>query len=181
MKLSPAILAASIALLSPNLSAEEVFVATVGLKQGAFAGEVPQKGFENKFQAVGFSHELLTPPDQTGRRQHRPIVITKRVGASSPQFFQAWATNEPLKSVTIDFTDVSDRTMGTAGMMRKLVYQITLQNAMVVRIAQRLEPTATPTPATGPAHMEEISLIYQSITVTSPGGGRTASDSMSTK
>jgi type VI secretion system Hcp family effector len=103
------------------------------------------------------------------------------VGASSPQFFQAWATNEPLRSVTIDFTDVSDRTMGTAGMMRKLVYQITLQNAVVVRIAQRLEPTATPTPATGPAHLEEISLIYQSITVTSPGGGRTASDSMSTK
>jgi type VI secretion system Hcp family effector len=160
-----------------------VFVATVGLKQGAFAGEVPQKGFENKIQAVGFSHELLTPPDQTGRRQHKPIVITKRVGASSPQFFQAWATNEPLKSVTIDFTDVSDRTMGTAGMTRKLVYQITLQNAVVVRIAQRLEPTATPTPATGPAHLEEISLAYQSITVTfhGPGAARTASDSMSTR
>jgi type VI secretion system Hcp family effector len=183
MKLSPAILAAGIALFSPNLSAEEVFVATVGLKQGAFAGEVPQKGFENKIQAVGFSHELLTPPDQTGRRQHKPIVITKRVGASSPQFFQAWATNEPLKSVTIDFTDVSDRTMGTAGMTRKLVYQITLQNAVVVRIAQRMDPTATPTPATGPAHLEEISLAYQSITVTfhGPGAARTASDSMSTR
>jgi type VI protein secretion system component Hcp len=73
--------------------------------------------------------------------------------------------------------------MGTAGMTRKLVYQITLQNAVVVRIAQRMDPTATPTPATGPAHLEEISLAYQSITVTfhGPGGARTASDSMSTR
>jgi type VI secretion system secreted protein Hcp len=185
MKLSPAILSAGIALFSPHLSAEEVFVATVGMKQGPFAGEVAMKGFEGKVRAVAFSHELLTAIDPaggpTGRRQHKPIVITKRVGASSPQFFQAWLTNEPLKSVTIDFTD-TDGTVGTAA-SRRLVYQITLQNAVVVRIAQRLEPTATPTPATGPAHLEEISLAYQSITVTfhGPGGARTASDSMSTR
>ena len=184
MRLSPAILAAGIALFSPNLSAEEVFVATVGLKQGPFAGEIPQKGFENKIQALAFSHELLTSLDQTGRRQHKPIVITKRVGASSPQFFQAWVTNEPLKSVTIDFTDTSERGVGTAGGARRLVYQITLQNATVVRIVQRLDPPAGSAPvAGGPAHLEEISLTYQSITVTFPGPGspRTASDSMSTR
>jgi type VI secretion system Hcp family effector len=181
MKFSSAILAAGIALFSPYLSAEEIFVTAVGLKQGPFAGEMTLKGFENKMQAVAFSHEVLA--DSTGRRQHKPVVITKRVGAASPQFFQAWASNEPLKSVTIDFTEALEMRSGVAGAgmastaARRLVYQITLQNAVVVRIAQRLEPT-TPVPAGGPAHLEEISLGYQSITVTFPPGNRTSSDSV---
>lgn len=184
MRLSPAILAAGIAVFSPHSPAEEVFVATVGMKQGPFAGEIPQNGFENKIQAVAFSHELLVPLDAggnpMGRRQHKPITITKRVGAASPQFFQALVSNEALKSVTIDFTDSSERRVGTAGGPRRLVYQITLQNATVVRIVQRMEP-ATPVPIGGPPHLEEISFTYQSITVTAPGpgGGRAATDSMS--
>lgn len=176
MRLASAILAASIAAFSPHLSAEEIFVTAVGLKQGTFAGEMTLKGFENKMQAVAFSHEVLV--DSTGRRQHKPVVITKRVGAASPQFFQAWASNESLKTVTIDFTEALEMRSGMAGPgPRKLVYQITLQNAVVVRIAQRLEPT-TPVPAGGPAHLEEISLGYQSITVTFPPGNRTSSDSV---
>jgi type VI secretion system secreted protein Hcp len=130
-------------------------------------------------------HEMIVPLDAggnpTGRRQHKPITITKRVGAASPQFFQALVSNEPLKSVTIDFTDSAERSVGTAGGARRLVYRITLQDATVVRINQRLEP-ATPVPNGGPPHLEEISFSYQSITVTFPGGGgHTASDSMSTR
>jgi len=175
MKLSSAILAAGIAAFSSHLFAEEIFVTAVGLKQGPFAGEVFMKGFENKIRAVGFSHELLTA---TGQRQHKAIVITKRVGASSPQFFQAWASNEPFRTLVIDFTD-SETGGAMAGAGRKLVYQITLQNAVVVRIAQRLDPAATPLPASGPAHLEEISLSYQAITVTYPPTGRAATDSVS--
>jgi len=172
MKLSSAILAAGIAAFSSHLFAEEIFVTAVGLKQGPFAGEVFMKGFENKIRAVGFSHELLTA---TGQRQHKAIVITKRVGESSPQFFQAWVNNEPFRTLVIDFVDAEG--VGAAS-TRRLVYQITLQNAVVVRIAQRLDPAATPVPAGGPAHLEEISLAYQGITVSSPKGGRTASDSV---
>lgn len=189
MRLSPAFLAAGIALFSPYLLAEEVFVSVVGMKQGTFAGELPQrgKGFENKIEALGLLHEMIVPLDAagnpTGRRQHKPITITKHVGAASPQLFQALVSNELLKNVTIDFTD-SDRSVGTAGGPRRLVYQITLQNATVARIVQRLDPPAGSAPvAGGPAHLEEISFTYQSITVTFPGPGasRTASDSMSTK
>jgi|SRR5215471_7285129 len=175
MKLSSAILAAGFAAFSSHLAAEEVFVTAVGMKQGPFAGEISTKGFEGKVRAVGFSHEVLTSSDPGGRRQHKPIVITKRVGASSPQFFQAWIMNEPLKSVTIDFTDALEGGLGAAAAPRRLVYQITLQNAVVVRIAQRLE---APAPNAAPVHLEEISLAYQSITVTSPRESHTASDSV---
>jgi len=178
MKLSSAILAAGFAAFSSHLAAEEIFVTAVGLKQGPFAGEVFMKGFENKLRAVAFSHEVLTATDATGRRLHKAIVITKRVGASSPQFFQAWASNEPFRTLVIDFTD-SETGGAMAGAGRKLVYQITLQNAVVVRIAQRLDPAATPLPASGPAHLEEISLSYQAITVTYPPTGRAATDSVS--
>src|SRR5262249_56672198 len=177
MKLSSAILAAGFAAFSSHLAAEEVFVTAVGLKQGPFAGEISMKGFENKVRAVAFWHEVLTATDATGRRQHRPIVITKRAGASSPQFFQAWANNEPFKTLVIDFTD-TEGSVGAAS-TRRLVYRITLENAVVVRIAQRLDAAATPVPAGGTAHPEDISLAYQAITVTFPQTGRTATDSVS--
>jgi type VI secretion system secreted protein Hcp len=38
-----------------------------------------------------------------GKRQHKPIVITREPGAASPQFFTALVTNELLKPVVIQF------------------------------------------------------------------------------
>jgi type VI secretion system secreted protein Hcp len=39
----------------------------------------------------------------TGKRQHKPVVITHELGGSSPQFLNALATNEVLDEVVINF------------------------------------------------------------------------------
>jgi len=56
MKLATTIFSAGIALFSPYLLAEDIYVATVGAKQGPFVGEVQQKGLENKVQAIAPEH-----------------------------------------------------------------------------------------------------------------------------
>lgn len=176
MKLITTIFAAGLALFSPYLLAEEIWVNVASVKQGTFVGETTRKGFENKVQALAFSHEIMTPRDTAtgqvlGKRQHKPIIITKRVGASSPQFFSALATNEVLKNVTIDFLVANAKT----GQLI-LVYQIVLQNASISRISQRLATDAAMSGSMSDRYVEEISFAYQSITVNYPPLKGSASD-----
>ena len=170
MKSIAMMLAAGLALFSSYVLADDIFVAAEGTRMGRFVGELPgQKGMENKFQAISFEHEVKSPRDiasgqPSGRRQHQPIKLTKRVGASSPQFFAAIATNEVLRAVTIDF-------LGTdAKGQRFIAYQILLTTASVSNIRQYWRPLPIPTPAlpTAGDHLEEISLTYQRITVKYP-------------
>jgi len=176
MKLIVTMLAAGFALLSSQIFAEDVYVGVQGLKQGNFVGDFgnqsPPKGFETKIHAIGFAQEVVVPTDvrtgmATTTRQYGPIRITKPVGASSPQFFQALTTGEMLKAVTLDFVapDASGRSV--------LVYQIALEDAIVTRIAQRIDNAAS---QTGNRYLEEISLTFRSITVASPLSRRTARD-----
>jgi type VI secretion system secreted protein Hcp len=70
-----------------------------GTRQGVFPGA---KG--GAIAGLRFSYAAMSPRDAasgqaSGKRQHSPIVVTKMVGAASPQIFQALTTNEVLKSV----------------------------------------------------------------------------------
>jgi type VI secretion system secreted protein Hcp len=86
----------------------EIFIAVEGTKQGKFKGESQVTPFKDQSRVLKFSYSAVSPRDistgqASGRRQHKPIVITREPGAASPQFFTALVTNEVLKSVVIQF------------------------------------------------------------------------------
>ena len=62
------------------------YLRVVGTRQGEIKGSVTQKGREGRIAVIAVSHELLSPRDAatgqaTGKRQHKPFVITKELGA----------------------------------------------------------------------------------------------------
>lgn len=114
-----------------------LFVKVVGKKQGTFKPDVTAKGHADMMLASAFDYGLVSPRDPatgqgTGRRQHRPVVITKEWGPSMPQFLQAAATSEILTKVTMEFWD-TDKTGA-----QRLHFVVTLTDAGVSEVRQRL-------------------------------------------
>lgn len=123
-----------------------------GIKTGDFKGDAAGSKLINVF---AYHHELISPRDPasglpTGRRQHTPIVITKEVGASSPQFFNAVATNETLSKVVITFsqTQKDGREVN--------FFVVTLTNATAADFKEY---------TSGSTFLEDISFTYQKIEI----------------
>ncbi len=134
-----------------------------GNKTGDFKGDAAGSKLINVF---AYHHELMSPRDPasglpTGKRQHTPVVITKAVGASSPQFFNAVATNETLSKVVITFTQ-SQRDGREV-----TFYVVTLTNASASDIKEY---------TSGSSLLEDISFTYQKIEISDPIAKTSASD-----
>lgn len=85
---------------SSNPDALTGTITATGQKSGKFADGVA---------IIAVSHEIVSPRDAasglpTGKRMHKPFVITMSWGASSPLFIGALVNNENLTKVEIDFT-----------------------------------------------------------------------------
>ena len=79
-----------------------------GAKQGEIRGSVTQKGREGKIAVIAVSHEIVSPRDvatgeATGKRQHRPLVVTKELDRSSVPLRQMLVTNEAVKDWELQF------------------------------------------------------------------------------
>ena len=78
-----------------NAISEPAFALTItGQRQGSFAGD----GSVRDIRGLSYELEVIAPTDPasgqaTGRRQYKPLTITKEWGASSPQILTALATN----------------------------------------------------------------------------------------
>lgn len=104
-----------------------------GQKQGEIKGSVTQKGRENSIMVIAVSHEILSPRDAasglaTGRRQHKPFVITKELDKSSPLIFQALVNNEVFPS--LEMTVFKANAKG----VEAPEYTIRLVNAKIVSV-----------------------------------------------
>jgi type VI secretion system secreted protein Hcp len=80
----------------PDAAAGTLMV--TGSKQGAFSN--------SPLILFGLSHEIVSPRDPasglaSGKRQHKPFVITKQLDKSSPLLLKALVSNETLTSVLI--------------------------------------------------------------------------------
>ena len=152
------------------------YMTVMGSKQGQIKGEVTKAGREDTILVIGFSHEVVSPRDAasglpTGKRQHKPIVITKKIDKSTPLLMNALVNNENL--------DVEVSVYGaTSGRKEMLCYTIQLTNAAVAGIKQYMGFNAT-TLITGD-HLEEVSFTYQKIIWTYEDGGITAEDDWET-
>ena len=101
-----------------------------GQKTGAFKGDSTQKGHEDQILVSSYFFQLDSPRDAatgqaSGKRQYKPLTITKQLNGSSPQLLQASATNENLTSVVINFyrTDRTGREVN--------YYRVTLTDAAI--------------------------------------------------
>jgi type VI secretion system secreted protein Hcp len=131
-------------------------------RSGEIQGSCTAEGREGTIVVENISHDLISPRDAasglpTGKRQHKPVTITKRLDKATPLLYSAIVNNETL-SVTLRFY----RT-GPDKIVRNY-YTIDLQNANVADIH------------TGPRDTEVVSFTYQKITWTWTDGGITAQD-----
>jgi type VI secretion system secreted protein Hcp len=145
-----------------------IYVKATGAKQGVFTGPVTQKGSEGQIEATECDFGLGTPYDHvtgqaSGKRQPRPVVLSKGTDKSSPLFYNACTNNEVLTSVAIKYMTAADD--------HKPTMTITLTNAMVREYAHQAG-------SNGVGH-EKLTLTYMKIEFTWVDGGIVAIDDWS--
>jgi type VI secretion system secreted protein Hcp len=157
--------------------AHEFYVSIEFTKQGKNKGESLRKDHKDKITGLSFEYELQVPTDAatgnpSGKRQHKPIVITKEWGASSPQLFQACCHNETLKKVKFEFIKAD-----SAG-KEHVYYQIELENAHVSSYKPYTgrEEGAKHVEATDTFELEEIEFTFEKISLVNNDAKTTAMD-----
>ena len=121
---------------------------------------------EGTIECFGFEYDLTTPREEatgmlTGRRQHSPITIVKRVDKSTPLLYRALCNNEPVTSAQLRFFRPSPAGSGT----EEHFYTILLERGYVSDIT-----------SVG-RNLEKVSFVFQDITWTYEIGGATHKDS----
>lgn len=145
-----------------------------GQKTGDVKGGVKQKGREGSIAVVALSHEIVSPRDPasgmaTGKRTHKPIVITKELDQATPVLYTMLATNENITDWVLQYFTPDPRGTETQN------FTIHLTNASIddIRLVKPL--TWSPDLAKIPDY-QEISFMYQKIDWTWSQGGITAAD-----
>jgi type VI secretion system secreted protein Hcp len=162
--------------------AYQFYVTIQGTKQGTFEGQADGAGKARrtskrggKIAGIRFLLETSSPRDlatgqASGKRQYKPIQITKEWDASSPQLFRALVDNEVLKSVLFEFVK-------TNAQGREFVYHtIKLTNATVSQLRSYLDLTDTTGDAFDAHELEDVSFTFQKIEIENKEAKTAAAD-----
>jgi len=137
-----------------------------GAKQGIIKGSVVQKGREGKIIVIAVSHEIISPRDMasglpTGKRQHKPFVITKELDKSTPLLYNALVNNENITEWELQFwTPQINAASGIGPEVQH--YSVKLTNARICDIKFAMLNNKNPE-LTRYAEYEEISFTYEKI------------------
>jgi type VI secretion system secreted protein Hcp len=150
------------------------YLKLVAARQGQVVGSVLQKGREGTIMVVAVSQSIVSPRHPvsgkpTGKRMHKPLVLTKEIDRASPILYTILCSNENIRSVELDFYR-PDR----AGIERKC-FQIQLTNATLSAMHLWVPNNRNPRTAMLPER-EEIAFTYQKISWTWIEGGISAED-----
>lgn len=144
-----------------------ILMKVTGARQGDINGGSTLRGHEGWIGVLALSHEIVSPRDPasglpTGKRQHKPFVITKEIDKATPLLFKALTDNENVTTVLLEFFK-TDPTTGK----EVTYYTIELRNASIAGIQTQ-----------GPAAevREQVSFVYQKIIWTWTDGGVTFED-----
>ena len=153
-----------------------------GQKQGEIKGSVTQKGREGKILVIAAIHDVLSPRDPasglaTGKRMHKPFVITKEVDKSSPLLYNALVNNENITEWELQFWSPGSNSRTGFG-IEKQYYTVKLTNASISDISFHMLNNKNPD-LVRYAEYEEISFTYQKISWTWVDGGIMAEDDWS--
>lgn len=104
----------------------------VGKEQGPIEGSCDIEGREETILVQSFKHVVDLPASEnglpSGRRIHRPLMITKEVDKSTPKLYQALCTGEPMSEATLRWY----RMDGAGEEVQH--FTVLLQNALIVKI-----------------------------------------------
>ncbi len=151
-----------------------------GQKSGQVKGSVTQKGREDSIMVIAVSHEIVSPRDHasglpTGKRQHKPFIITKELDKSSPVLYNILCNNENLQEAVFKFwTPQIKAATGVGSEVQH--YTVKLTNANIASIAFRMANNKHPDLMRF-AEYEEVAMTYEKIEWTWNDGGITALDS----
>jgi type VI secretion system secreted protein Hcp len=150
-----------------------------GQKQGAIKGSVQQKTREDTIMIIAVSHDIISPRDAasglpTGKRMHKPLVITKEVDKSSPLLYNMLVNNENVPKWELQFfTPQIDAKRGTGSEVQH--YTIKLENANIASISFRMANNKHPDLMKFELY-EEIAFTYEKIIWTWKDGGIESED-----
>ena len=150
-----------------------------GQKQGEIKGSVTQKGREGKIMVIAMSHEIVSPRDAasglpTGKRMHKPFVITKELDKSSPLLYNALCNNENISEWELQYW-TPQLSAATGVGAEKQHFTVKLTNANIASISFRSLNNKNPE-LSRYAEYEEIAFTYQKIEWVWVDGGITAMD-----
>lgn len=154
--------------------ASDAYLKMKGQKHGDIKGSVTQKGREGTIMVIAAEHEIVSPRDAasglpTGKRMHKPFVITKELDKSSPILYDMLVTNEIISDWELQFWASSK-----AGVEIQR-YTVKLTGASISDIKFHMPNNKVPDTAKL-SEYEEVSFTYQKIEWTWMDGGITAQD-----
>jgi type VI secretion system secreted protein Hcp len=150
-------------------SAEKTPDGQVGyLRCTGIDGEATAPGYAKSIEILSWSHSIVSPRDAasgqaTGKRQHKPMTITKELDKSTPLLFSKLITNGTIPFCVVTFLHKFSN--GTT----EPYMTITLTNAHVAGV----DETKGDTRMADQRHLgeyEEVSFTYQKITWEAIGG-----------
>ena len=147
-------------------------------RQGPIRGSVTQKGREGKILVLSTRHEIVSPRAPrtglpTGKRMHKPLLITKELDRSSPLLYAILCTNENIREARFEYW------MATPTGQEKQHFTIKLTNANIANIAFKMANIRNPKLARL-VEYEEVAFTYEKIEWTWNDGGITACDDWET-
>ncbi len=145
-----------------------------GATQGNVAGSVTQSGREDSIMVIGYSHEIVSPRDAasglpTGKRQHKPLTVTKEIDKATPLLTNLLVNNENVSALEVRFWQPSP----TGAEVQH--YTVELTNASVASIRTEMLNNKYPENMQH-KEREHIAFCYQKVTMTWTDGGITAED-----
>jgi len=150
------------------------YMTLTGATQGEIKGSTTQAGREDQIEIYGWSHEIVSPRDAasglpTGKRQHKPITITKAIDRATPALMTALASGEAITELVLR----AWRPSKTGA--EEQYYTIKLTDAAIAGIRQEQLNNKYPENMQHQIR-EHITFTYKQITWTWMEGGLTAED-----
>jgi len=142
-----------------TLAGEEPVIGQVSIKGHLGQPILGGDGTKVLIDVTGFTEGVISPRDAasglpTGKRQHKPLTITKEIDAASPLLYRACVTNETLPEVVLNLDSPGGSTPTTT---------VKLTNASCSELEHD-------------GQIETVSFTFQKITWTWINGGITAED-----
>jgi len=154
------------------------YMRLTGEVQGEIKGSVTQAGREDSIMVIGCSHSVKSPRDAasglpTGKRQHKPFIVTKELDKSTPLLYNVLTNNENIPSLEIQFW----RPSRTGKEFH--FFSVELVNANVAGIRSEMLNNRYPENMQH-KEREHISFTYQKITQRFEDGGIMSEDDWET-
>lgn len=151
-----------------------------GSVSGKVTGSVTQKGREGKILVIASHHQVISPRDPasgqaTGKRMHKPFVITKELDQATPALYTLWKNDELISEWELQFW--STNPLGAAGGsgVELQHYSVKLTNARLVDIRFTMLNIKDPELVKFKEY-EEVSFVYEKIEWIWKQGNKTSFD-----